>query len=256
MDFLIAADTDIGLTKQTNQDSLAVRIADTPIGKVAFAILCDGMGGLAKGEVASAAVINAFDEWVNRELPALCDNPYIDDGTIKEQWTKIVVDSNKKIKQYGAGCGIKLGTTAVILLVTQYRYYIMNIGDSRAYILDGNIRQITNDQTFVAREVAAGNMTWEEAAVDPRRSVLLQCIGASDEVYPDMFFGDVQTGMIFMLCCDGFRHEITADEIFACFYPPNIDNEETMLHFERYLIDLNKQRQERDNITVALIKTV
>ena len=72
------------------------------------------------------------------------------------------------------------------MLLTQTRYYIMNVGDSRAYELTDGLKQLTNDQTFVAREVALGNMTPEQALVDERRNVLLQCVGASDEVYPDM----------------------------------------------------------------------
>ena len=61
MNYIISANTDIGIVKSTNQDSLSVKVINTSIGKMAFAILCDGMGGLEKGEVASASVIRAFD---------------------------------------------------------------------------------------------------------------------------------------------------------------------------------------------------
>ena len=117
------------------------------------------------------------------------------------------------------------------------------------------IRQITNDQTFVAREIAQGHMTPEEAAVDSRRNVLLQCVGASDEVYPDMFFGDVAHNAIYMLCSDGFRHEITAEEIYAKLQPGVLFDDYTMQQNTISLIELNKQRQERDNISVSLVRT-
>ena len=97
-------------------------------------------------------------------------------------------------------------------------------------------------------------MTPEEAAVDPRRSVLLQCVGASDEIYPDMFFGDIKQNASYMLCSDGFRHEITPDEIYEKFQPGALYSTDDMYRNAQELIELNKYRAERDNISVALIK--
>ena len=254
MNFIVSATTDIGLTKSTNQDSLSMRVVNTSQGRMVFALLCDGMGGLAKGEVASASVIRAFDRWLYNDLPVLCKKP-IEDATIKAQWTQIVTEQNKTIKAYGARQGVRLGTTVVAMLLTQKRYYILNVGDSRAYEITYGVKQITNDQTFVAREVALGNMTEEQAKVDERRSVLLQCVGASDDVYPDMFFGETNDNAVYMLCSDGFRHEITEDEIYAKLNPNVLLNEYVMENYARDLIDLNKSRQERDNISVALVRT-
>ena len=254
MNFIVTGNTDIGLTKSTNQDSLSIKVINTRQGRMVLAVLCDGMGGLDKGEVASASVIKAFDVWARNELPLLCEAP-IEDPIIRTQWEKIVTEQNNKIKAYGAGMGIKLGTTVTAMLLTQTRYYIINVGDTRAYELFDGIRQLTNDQTFVAREVALGNMTEEEARNDERRSVLLQCVGASDDVFPDMFFGDAKANAVYMLCCDGFRHEITPDEMYDRFRPENMLDEHKMNQASLELIELNKQRQERDNITVALIRT-
>lgn len=254
MNFIVSANTDIGLTKSTNQDSLSVKVINTPQGHMVFAVLCDGMGGLDKGEVASAAVVKAFDKWVYNDLPELC-NTAIEDSVIRTQWESIITEQNKIIGAYGSKCGTRMGTTAVVMLLTQTRYYIMNVGDSRAYELTNNVKIITNDQTFVAREVALGNMTEEQAAVDERRSVLLQCIGASDEVYPDMFFGDVQQNAVYMLCSDGFRHEITSDEIFEKLQPGVLLDENSMNANTVELIETNKRRRERDNISVVLVRT-
>lgn len=254
MDFIISANTDIGIKKNTNQDSLSVKLINTSQGKMAFAILCDGMGGLDKGEVASAAVIKEFDKWVYNELPKLCNGP-IEDYVIKAQWEKIVVDISERIKRYGARQGVNLGTTAVVMLLTQTRYYILNVGDSRAYEIKDQLTQITADQTFIAREIAMGRMTVEEAMLDSRRNVLLQCIGASDEVYPEMFFGPVQKDAAYMLCSDGFRHEITPEEIYAYMNPNVLYDEKSMNDNTVSLIELNKQRMENDNISVALIRT-
>ncbi len=254
MEFLVSANTDIGLVKSTNQDGLSVKVFNTPQGKITFAVLCDGMGGLEKGEVASTTLISAFNEWVNKKLSVICDKP-IEDSVIRAQWEKIVVSQNRTIQKYGARQGIRLGTTVVAMLLTQTRYYLLNIGDSRAYQISDTLYQLTEDQTFVAREIKHGRMTAEEAKVDPRRSVLLQCVGASDEVYPDMFFGEIQNNAVYMLCSDGFRHEITSDEIYEKFNPNALTSAEAMNTNSKYLIELNKQRQEKDNISVVLIRT-
>lgn len=254
MNFIISAGTDVGTTKSTNQDSLTSMVVNTPQGRMAFSVLCDGMGGLEKGEVASASVISAFRSWAVRDLPRLCAQP-LEDAVIRNQWEAIITQQNRQIKAYGARQGVRLGTTAVVMLLTQTRYYILNVGDSRAYELTTGIRQITADQTFVAREVAMGHMTWEEAETDARRSVLLQCVGASDEVYPDMFFGELQANAVYLLCSDGFRHEITAEEIYALLQPGVLFDEYTMQRHAAELIERNKQRMERDNISVALVRT-
>ncbi len=254
MNFIITANTDIGLTKSTNQDSLSVKTINTSQGKMVFAILCDGMGGLAKGEVASASVIAAFNNWVTQLLPQMTLNE-LDEALIKQQWENIILDQNRTIKAYGAQQGVKLGTTVVVMLLTQTHYYIMNVGDSRAYEISDELIQITNDQTFVAREVALGNMTPEQAETDERRSVLLQCVGASEEVFPEMFYGDVNGNASYMLCSDGFRHEVKQNEIFEKFNPMVLLDEDSMNRNTLELIDLNKQRQERDNISVVLIRT-
>ncbi len=254
MNFLISGNTDIGTTKSTNQDSLSVKIINTNQGRMVFAILCDGMGGLDKGEVASASVIRAFDKWVQNDLPALCGAP-IEDYVLRSQWDKIITEQNQTIKTYGARQGVRLGTTAVVMLITEQRYYILNVGDSRAYELSDTITQLTADQTFVAREVTLGNMTQEQADADERRSVLLQCVGASDEVYPEMTFGQTKENAVYMLCSDGFRHEITAEEIYEKLRPEVLLDTNMMHQNVAGLIELNKQRQERDNISVAMVRT-
>lgn len=254
MNFIISADTDIGTTKATNQDSLTIKTLMTPQGRMVFAAICDGMGGLEKGEIASAAVIRVFDRWVKEELPALCEKP-LADAQIRAQWSDLVTELNQKIREHSDALGIKMGTTATVMLITQTRYYILNVGDSRAYELTDRLVQLTLDQTFVAREVAMGNMTPEQAETDSRRSVLLQCIGASEKVYPDMFFGDTRDAAVYMLCSDGFRHELSEDEIYSGLEPGKLLSYADMTSESRRLIDLNKERGERDNISVILVRS-
>ena len=254
MKFIISAATDIGLKKDTNQDSYHVKVLTTRQGKMVFAVMCDGMGGLAKGEVASASLVNAFIKWSENELAILCEGE-IEDAKIRIDWSNIVTEYNEKIKSYGKLSGVNMGTTVTAILITPQRYYIINVGDTRAYEICESVRVLTRDQTVVAREVELGNLTEEEAKNDSRRSVLLQCVGASDMVYPDMFFGDTRLNAVYMLCSDGFRHEITEDEIYSFLNPGVMNDAEGMKSNMIALIELNKQRQERDNISVISIRT-
>ena len=97
-------------------------------------------------------------------------------------------------------------------------------------------------------------MTPEQAKTDKRRNLLLQCIGASDVVEPQVQMGKAERGA-YMLCSDGFRHEITEKEMFESLNPVNLMNKNAMHSNARYLIDLVKSRNEKDNISVILIKS-
>ena len=254
MNFIISATTDIGLTKNTNQDSYNARVYTTKQGKIAFAVLCDGMGGLAKGEVASASLVNAFCKWADTRLPVLCEEG-LQETDIRKEWTGIVTEYNEKIKIYGKRCGVSMGTTVTAILLTDKRYYIVNVGDTRAYEIADEVKVLTKDHTVVAREIELGNLTEEAAERDSRRSVLLQCVGASDSVYPDVFVGETRMNAVYMLCSDGFRHEITPEEIYQYLQPSVMLSAEGMTQNMQALIELNKQRQERDNISVVSIRT-
>lgn len=254
MNYIIAADTDIGIVKNTNQDSFYSAVFSTKQGKIAFAVLCDGMGGLAKGEVASSTVIAAFTNWAKTRLPELSESE-IADSVIRTEWCNIVTEYNDKIKVYGKKQGINLGTTITMLLLTDKRYYILNIGDTRCYEIASSIKVLTKDQTVVAREVELGILTEEQAKTDSRRSVLLQCIGASDAVYPEIIFGDTVQNAVYMLCSDGFRHEITEQEIYSYLNPDVMLSADGMKANIRALIETDKQRLERDNITVVTVRT-
>ena len=183
------------------------------------------MGGLAKGELASATVISAFENWFVKELPITIQNGY-EPAIIKNRWKSIIIEKNEAIAAYGRSINVHLGTTLTAMLIVNDRYIAVNVGDTRAYELSNELKQITKDQTVVAREIERGNLTPEEAEQDSRRNVLLQCIGASRIVVPDYFEGKVKEGNAYLLCSDGFRHEISEEEISAELYPALLNSEE------------------------------
>ena len=254
MNYIAMASSEAGLVKQTNQDSYFAQVVSGARGKLAFAVVCDGMGGLEKGEVASASVVQAFRRWVEERLP-LMDQDEIDDQSIRSEWTEIAVSFNEKLKRYGRENQLRLGTTLTALLLTDQRYYCMNIGDTRAYELTDRLTQITEDHTVIAREVELGNLTEEEARTDPRRSVLLQCIGASEEIFPDLVFGEARRDAVYLLCSDGFRHEITGDEIYRYLRAEMCLSAAGMKQSLDALIRMNMERMETDNITAVAIRT-
>jgi Serine/threonine protein phosphatase len=249
--YIATADTDIGISKHTNQDSVLLKHAKCSKGEVLMAIVCDGMGGLEKGEVASKTVIEAFSDWFHTELPFELENPDIQ--VIGGKWELMLKDLNIKILEFGQKTDISLGTTFTGILFVRDEYVIVHVGDSRAYFLDSSLKQLTTDQTFVAREVSRGTMTLEQAEKDKRRNMLLQCVGASEKVNPEIVTGRIQKGA-YMLCSDGFRHKIDNEEIYESLNPINLINKESMHSNVRYLIEQVKNRQEKDNISVVLIK--
>lgn len=253
MRYITVAHTDVGLVKKINQDSLLIQQAQTEYGPVLLAVLCDGMGGLSMGEVASACVVRTFSEWFENELPLLFRYGFSRE-TLRESWVSLVQDVNLRIKKSSVANQVTMGTTCIALLIVEMKYYLMNIGDSRAYLISDNVFQLTKDQTYVQREMDANRMTYEQALVDPRRHSLLTCIGAGASTLPDFYFGNTYPNQCFLICCDGFWHQPTPGEIFQCFNARAVTDAKSMKENLIYLTELNKQRKETDNITAALIK--
>lgn len=253
MKFLVTAHSDVGIRKKTNQDSVLLQVAQTGLGDIAFAAVCDGMGGLAKGELASATLIKALAQWFQEDFKEILKEGFTEKA-LYDSWTELILDYGKRIQDYGRCNGFNLGTTCAAVLLVNNRYYIVNVGDSRVYKINKTLEQLTKDQTYIQREMDAGRMTPEEAKVDPQRNVLLQCVGASDYIEPDFFSGEINENDVFMLCSDGFRHIITPEEIYQYLNPAMLVTEANMLENAKYLTDLNKYRLEEDNISVALIK--
>lgn len=251
MHYTATADTDVGIKKQTNQDSILIKHGQCEKGEILLAVICDGMGGLKKGEVASATVVKKFSEWFDLELPFELKN--LDMNIIADKWSLLLKDLNIKIAEYGQQDGIRLGTTFTGVLFIDDQYLAVHVGDTRLYQLDSGLKQLTTDHTFVAREIRRGNLTVEQAKKDKRRNMLLQCVGASERIEPEILTGTVQQGA-YMLCSDGFRHEISESEIYESLNPVNLINKEAMHNNVKYLIEQVKKRNEKDNISVVLVK--
>lgn len=256
MKYIVGFGTSVGIKKNINQDALCIKKAVVGDGEILLTLVCDGMGGLAKGELASATVINRFSEWFERELPLMIND--LTTERVKNTWNQIVHDLNQKLWNYGKNNYTQLGTTlTAVLFLEDGTYVTAQVGDTRQYkINEETIEQITEDQTFVAREIKRGNMTYEQAMNDPRRNVLLQCIGASGNVEPEFYEGKVESGDNMLLCSDGFRHVVSKEEIREKIYMQSLDSESQISLVLGEIIKIVESREEKDNITALLIKTL
>ena len=253
MEFVTAHYTDAGRIKKVNQDSYALKVVKTPKGKVAFCVVCDGMGGLSKGELASKEVTLAFCEWFEEKLIPMLKTNSFSEYMLRRQWSQVVELENQRLMQYSRANKLAMGTTATAILIYEDKYYGIHVGDSRIYMITRDVDILTTDHTLVASEVETGRITKEEAKVDPRRSVLLQCIGASNVVQPEFIMGELTENSTFVLCSDGFTHEITDTEVFDNFAPSHVVDREKLSESCVDLTRLAMSRGERDNISVAVI---
>lgn len=255
MQFIGSAVTDVGISKKTNQDSVCLKIAATKRhGQIAMIVLCDGMGGLEKGELASATVVREFSNWYERKLPNQLNSFSL--KSLSAEWAAMIKELNYRIGQYGKNLDGGLGTTVTAMLIVDDKYMICHVGDSRVYEIINSIIQLTEDQTFVAREVKRGAMTPEEAKIHPKRNMLLQCVGASRSVEPQIIQGRIKKNSVFMLCSDGFRHVLSEEEMYSKLNFSSLSDKSAMEQNSRYLIDLVKNRKEKDNITLAVLKCI
>lgn len=255
MKFMTAVHSDMGIHKKQNQDSLCLKVATVPSGEVAMLVVCDGMGGLKKGELASATIIRCMSDWFENDLPKILESGYGNEK-VKEDWEKIINEQNEIINEYGESHHLQLGTTLSAILIVDDNFIIVHIGDSRVYKITDNIEQLTEDQTVVQRDIKLGLITEEEGRKDPRQNVLLQCIGASSVVVPEFIEGKVASGEEYLLCSDGFRHKVLDEEILGLVSSKLMTNESLMKKSLIDLIELNKSRQEKDNITAMLVKVI
>ena len=132
--YTVAAHSDVGTTKNVNQDSLTVKVANTIYGEAAFAVICDGMGGLEQGEVASAAVVRAYEQWFLRDLPQFLSRGFSEE-TLEQVWFRLANDCNVRVAEYSREQKAPMGTTLTAVLLLGGRYYITHVGDCRVYVL-------------------------------------------------------------------------------------------------------------------------
>ncbi len=228
--------TDTGLVRQSNQD--AVYVDDS------LAIVADGMGGHAAGEVASEMTIEllrtGFAE--NRTVEGLYD-------AINTANITVLNDARDNPKHFGMGTTvIALGLTVDDEGVTSPT--LCHVGDSRAYQLrDGALRQLTDDHSVAEEWVRMGRLTPEEAAVHPRRHQLTRGIGVEETIAVDVMSLHALAGDRLLLCSDGLSNELDGDTLARLSSAPFTLDEAVV-----QLVEAAKEAGGRDNITAVLVE--
>lgn len=250
--YLTAGLSERGADKPVNQDAYTIKTAHFGTVPVAFIAVCDGLGGLDRGELASATAVGALARWFDAvaELDQAGDF-----DRVQREWQDLATRLNQAILRYGQQQGIALGTTAVALLAVGERYLMMNAGDSRAYLLDGGqVRQLSTDHTVVAREAALGRIEPGEMRHHPQRHVLTQCIGASKSIEVSFYEGMLPEDAMLLACSDGFYKELWEPELLAHLAPGTAEAADGIEAALGQLAAIALSRGERDDITVAALR--
>lgn len=235
--YTAAALSDRGRKRSGNEDAYGLSLEHG-----AF-VVCDGMGGAAAGEVASAM---AVDE-VMRRLKSRTDAdplPAAAETAIEAANTAIFTRSQGNRKLSG------MGTTLVALLVEEQRAWILNVGDSRGYLQrGGKLQQVTLDHSLVEEQVRSGRMKPAEAEHSPLRNVITRALGTQISVTPDVFPIEVESGDLFLLCSDGLTRELS-DSLLESLLGLDLPLDELC---ER-LVNAANRAGGHDNITCLLVR--
>ena len=237
MQFECVSRTDVGLKRKINEDSL---LAETDRG---LWVVADGMGGHHKGEVASAAVVDAL-----RRLPDYEDLDKLTSAAIEA--LRQVNDELICLAQ-SEDSERTIGTTVVGLLVLGERFRCFWAGDSRAYWLrSGEIMRLSRDHSLVQDLIDAGMLTPEEAEVHENSNVITRAVGVRERLEVDTVSGDAQSGDYFVLASDGLTRLVADDEIAA-----ELSNGSLEQAAEK-LIATVLERGAPDNVSVIITKVL
>ncbi|MBI3983453.1 MAG: Stp1/IreP family PP2C-type Ser/Thr phosphatase [Gemmatimonadetes bacterium] len=193
MGFTCAGRTDVGVVRSGNEDNYLM-LPDRGL-----FIVADGMGGHAAGEVASEMAVRI----IARELGELRGKS---DADVADRMRAAIQRANGAIFERTLTEQDKrgMGTTATALVLNGPRYLIGQVGDSRAYLLrDGQLLQLTKDHSYVQEQVDAGYLTPAQARTHPYSNVITRCVGANNDVSPDIYVGALRAGDSYLLASDG-----------------------------------------------------
>ena len=245
-----AAYTHAGRVKPVNQDAYCFKEAATPAGPVLFGAICDGVGGLAKGELASATVVRRCGEWFDGVLPALVRRQGWEDG-VRSSLNELLLNANRDIYAHGKQAGKPCGTTITAIVAYQGRYLVAHVGDCRAYeVASGAATQLTKDQTLVQQQVDNGLITPEQARNHPKRNVILQSVGTQSSLQPVYTEGAWRTDALYVLCCDGFYNRLDEGELGLAFNSGDLSDEAALRQRCAAVVQSVMDRGEKDNVTV------
>lgn len=230
--------TDKGRRRFNNEDAFFVMKND------GIFIVADGVGGNNSGEIASRTAVNQIVEFV--------ETNEINDMDAVDFLLKSISQANFKVfdlsQKYKENNG--MATTMVIAYIKDSWLYILNVGDSRAYIYEqGYLRQLTEDHTYVNTLVKLGIITKDEAEVHDERHKITKAVGAESEIKPDISRIKISKGDKIVLCTDGLSGELSEDEMESI-----LARGENMTETCKLLVEAANENGGNDNITAICIE--
>ncbi|MCD8055675.1 MAG: Stp1/IreP family PP2C-type Ser/Thr phosphatase [Clostridiales bacterium] len=247
-----AAKTDMGLVRSSNQDEFAT-MEFTP--DTAFFLVCDGMGGANGGEEASRIACDSASRSIKEDIPLVLDDPTLDRMKYMPKILSYAVQS-ANLAVYDRAFEDRtlkgMGTTLVGAVVLGDTMYVVNVGDSRLYLItEAEVIQVTRDHSYVQYLVDMGVITENQAENSPRKNIITRAIGTDDTVDPDTFNVTLSDGQYVLLCSDGLSKELDKSEIFRIVHGEGTIEEKTDA-----LIERAKELGGHDNITVVLVQPI
>lgn len=234
----VAGKSDTGKIRRINEDSFLVH-PRAPLWLVA-----DGMGGHAKGDLASGSIAHAFAQL---DLPErLSDGVDLAEATLLELNARF-----RELADFGRD-GVTIGSTVVILIAHRAYALVMWVGDSRIYrSRGGQLEQLTQDHSQVEEMVSQGLLRREDAESHPAANVVTRAVGAADEMFVDMDYRVVEPGDSFLLCSDGLTKEVPESEI-ATILAQEVDADTLCSR----LLARTLGHGARDNVTVVVARAL
>ena len=234
------AATDVGRVRKVNQDYIFCSMK--PIGKLPnLFIVADGMGGHKAGDLASRYTVETLVENIENTHS---DNPItiINDAIVNAN--RLLLDKAAESEDYTG-----MGTTLVVCTIIGESMYVANVGDSRLYLYDGKLSQITRDHSLVEEMVALGKLNRDEARKHKRKNVITRAIGGGREVMADFFEAELTAGNRIVMCSDGLSNMVDDGEIEQVL-SSNLSIEDKT----RKLIDRANENGGLDNIAVVIVE--
>ena len=232
--------TDVGMVRQVNQDY--VYTTDNPIGPLPnLFVVADGMGGHKAGDYASKYTV----EVMKRELAQS------EEKDVEKALVSAIEKANREIiKKASEDEHLKgMGTTVVAATIVEHMMYFANVGDSRLYLINQGITQLTKDHSLVEEMVRLGGIKPEEAKHHPDKNIITRAIGAKNNVDVDFYEHRLKRGDIILMCTDGLSNMVEDEELFHI-----VQGGRDIVEAGTALVDAAKENGGTDNIGVVLME--
>ncbi len=232
--------TDVGQKRSINQDS--VYTSELPVGNLPnLFMVADGMGGHQAGDVASRSTIEQIVAHISSDPE---HNP------VKILRSAIEKANEKLLHMAQSDEGLLgMGTTLVAASIVDDCLYVANVGDSRLYLINNGITQVTKDHSLVEEMVRSGAIERSEARFHPKKNIITRAIGVKEQVMIDFFDEKLDPGDTVLLCSDGLTNMVDDEEIRIL-----ISQQTDVAGKAETLIDAANQNGGKDNITVVVIE--